>query len=300
MPSGVLTDEVRSFNRIVTQRVRALDDRYLGRDRPLGQDRVLWEIGTEGCEVRALRSRLDLDAGHLSRLLRALEVAGLVVTEPSAADARIRVARLTTAGLRERALLDERSDDLAESILAPLDPAQRNELVEAMRTVRRLLTTATIEIRPVDPDGADARSCVRAYFAELDRRSESGFDATAGISAEPHEVTPPAGLFLVAYLRGEPVGCGAVKHHPGEASEIKRMWVAEPARGLGIARRLLAELEKEAVASGAGTAHLETNKTLVEAIALYRSAGYVEVPAFNDEPFAHHWFEKRLPLAGRA
>ena len=300
MPSGVLTDEVRSFNRIVTQRIRALDDHYLGRDRPLGQDRVLWEIGTEGCEVRALRSRLDLDAGHLSRLLRALEVAGLVVTEPSAADARIRVARLTTAGLRERALLDERSDDLAESILAPLDPAQRNELVEAMRTVRRLLTTATIEIRPVDPDGADARSCVRAYFAELDRRSESGFDATAGISAEPHEVTPPAGLFLVAYLRGEPVGCGAVKHHPGEASEIKRMWVAEPARGLGIARRLLAELEKEAVASGAGTAHLETNKTLVEAIALYRSAGYVEVPAFNDEPFAHHWFEKRLPLAGRA
>ncbi len=300
MSSGVLTDEVRSFNRIVTQRVGALDDRYLGRDRPLGQDRVLWEIGTEGCEVRALRSRLGLDAGHLSRLLRALEVAGLVVTEPSAADARIRVARLTRPGLRERALLDRRSDDLAESILAPLDATERNELVEAMRTVRRLLTAATIEIRPVDPDGADARSCVRAYFAELDRRSESGFDATAGISAEPHEVTPPAGLFLVAYLRGEPVGCGAVKHHPGEASEIKRMWVAEPARGLGIARRLLAELENAAVASGAGTAHLETNKTLVEAIALYRSAGYVEVPAFNDEPFAHHWFEKRLPLAGRA
>ena len=270
MPSGVLTDEVRSFNRIVTQRVGALDDHYLGRDRPLGQDRVLWEIGTEGCEVRALRSRLGLDAGHLSRLLRALEVAGLVVTEPSTADARIRVARLTTPGLRERALLDRRSDDLAESILAPLDEAQRNELVEAMRTVRRLLSTATIEIRPVDPDGADARSCLRAYFAELDRRSESGFDAVAGISAEPHEVTPPAGLFLVAYLRGEPVGCGAVKHHPGEASEIKRMWVAEPARGLGIARRLLAELENDAVTSGASTAHLETNKTLVEAIALYR------------------------------
>ncbi len=300
MPSGVLTDEVRSFNRIVTQRVGALDDHYLGRDRPLGQDRVLWEIGSEGCEVRALRSRLGLDAGHLSRLLRALEVAGLVVTEPSTADARIRVARLTTPGLRERALLDERSDNLAKSILAPLDEAQRNELVEAMITVRRLLSTATIEIRPVDPDGADARSCLRAYFAELDRRSESGFDAVAGISAEPHEVTPPAGLFLVAYLRGEPVGCGAVKHHPGEASEIKRMWVAEPARGLGIARRLLAELENDAVTSGASTAHLETNKTLVEAIALYRSAGYVEVPAFNEEPFAHHWFEKRLPPAARS
>ncbi len=300
MTSGVLTDEVRSFNRIVTQRVGALDDHYLGRDRPLGQDRVLWEIGSEGCEVRALRSRLGLDAGHLSRLLRALDVAGLVVTELSTADARIRVARLTTPGLRERALLDERSDNLAKSILAPLDEAQRNELVEAMITVRRLLSTATIEIRPVDPDGADARSCLRAYFAELDRRSESGFDAVAGISAEPHEVTPPAGLFLVAYVEGEPVGCGAVKHHPGAPSEIKRMWVAEPARGLGIARRLLAELENDAVTSGASTAHLETNKTLVEAIALYRSAGYVEVPAFNEEPFAHHWFEKRLPPAARS
>jgi ribosomal protein S18 acetylase RimI-like enzyme len=156
-------------------------------------------------------------------------------------------------------------------------------------------TSAAIEIRRVDPDGADARSCLRAYFAELDRRSEHGFDAAAGISAEPREVTPPAGLFLIAYLNGEPVGCGAVKHHPKQPSEIKRMWVAESARGLGIARRLLTELESDAVATGASTARLETNKALEEAIALYRSAGYLEVPAFNQESFAHHWFEKQLP-----
>jgi DNA-binding MarR family transcriptional regulator/GNAT superfamily N-acetyltransferase len=295
-PDGALVDQVRSFNRVVTQRAGALDDRYLGRNRPLGQDRVLWEIGTEGCEVRALRSRLGLDAGHLSRLLRSLEDAGLARTNPSPADRRIRVAHLSSSGLKERAVLDRRSDELAESMLAPLDADQREELVAAMRTVRRLLATGTIDIRRVDPDGPDARSCVRAYFAELDRRSETGFDVAAGISAEPHEVTPPAGLFLVAYLHDEPVGCGAVKHHPGRPSEIKRMWVAESARGLGIARRILAELEADTAASGATTSHLETNKTLQEAIALYRSAGYVEVPAFNDEPFAHHWFEKRLPI----
>jgi ribosomal protein S18 acetylase RimI-like enzyme len=90
------------------------------------------------------------------------------------------------------------------------------------------------------------------------------------------------------------VGCGAVKHHPGAPSELKRMWVAESARGLGIGRRLLGELERRAVRSGATKARLETNRALVEAIAMYRSAGYLEVPAFNDEPFAHHWFEKRL------
>jgi GNAT superfamily N-acetyltransferase len=153
-----------------------------------------------------------------------------------------------------------------------------------------------VRIRRVDPAGDDARSCVRAYFAELDRRSDSGFDASAGISAEPHEVTPPAGLFLVAYLGEEPIGCGAVKHHPDAPSEIKRMWVAESARGFGIGRRLLAELEADAIRSGATVARLETNRALVEAIAMYRSTGYVEVPAFNDEPFAHHWFEKKLAV----
>ena len=295
--TGVLGDQVRqvrSFNRTVTQRIGALNGRFLGRGRPLGEARLLWEIGTEGCEVRSLRSRLGLDSGHASRLLRALEADGLVRVEASPADRRIRVARLTRAGLSERALLDRRSDDLAASMLDGLDPTRRDQIVAAMRTVERLLITATTEIRTVDPADRDARRCVRAYFAELDRRSDAGFDPAAGISAEPHELVPPAGRFLIAYLNGEPVGCGAVKHHPDAPSEIKRMWVAEPARGLGIARRLLAELEAWAVHSGATTARLETNRALVEAIALYRSAGYVEVPPFNDEPFAHHWFEKRL------
>jgi DNA-binding MarR family transcriptional regulator/GNAT superfamily N-acetyltransferase len=286
--------QVRTFNRIVTQRVGALNDSFLGRGRPLGEARVLWEIGTEGCEVRSLRSRLGLDSGYASRLLRALEAEGLVEVEPGPADRRVRVARLTPAGVSERALLDRRSDDLAGSILAALDSDQRDEIVAAMRTVQRLLVAGAIDIRTVDPADSDARRCIRAYFAELDRRSGSGFDPAAGISAEPHELLPPAGRFLIAYLRGEPVGCGAVKHHPGAPSEIKRMWVAESARGLGIARRLLDELERWAIRSGASAARLETNRALVEAIALYRSTGYVEVPPFNDEPFAHHWFEKQL------
>lgn len=289
-----MVDQVRSFNRTVTQSVGAVSDRFLARDRPLAEARLLWEIGTEGCEVRSLRSRLGLDSGHASRLLRALEADSLVRVAPGPSDRRIRVARLTPAGLSERVLLDRRSDDLAASILAALDPGQRDEIVAAMRTVERLLTFAAIEVRTVDPTGRDARRCIRAYFAELDRRSESGFDPSAGISAEPRELTPPAGEFLIAYLRSEPVGCGAVKHHSRAPSELKRMWVAESARGLGIGRRLLTELEARVVDSGASTARLETNRALVEAIAMYRSAGYVEVPAFNDEPFAHHWFEKHL------
>jgi GNAT superfamily N-acetyltransferase len=202
--------------------------------------------------------------------------------------------RLTAAGLAERAALDARSDDLARGLLEPLGEAQREQLVAAMRTVERLLTATVVEIRPTDPTHPDARRCVEAYFAELDRRSPSGFDPAAGVSAAPHELRPPNGVLLVAYLRAEPVGCGALKNHPGAPSEIKRMWVADAVRGLGLGRRLLAELEARAAATGARAVRLETNRNLTEAIAMYRRAGYVEVPAFNDEPFAHHWFEKQL------
>jgi DNA-binding MarR family transcriptional regulator len=293
-----LVEQVRRFNRTVTQRVGALDDRYLARERPLGEARVLWEIGREGCEVRSLRARLSLDSGHLSRLLRSLESDGLVRVGPSAGDARVRTAQLTPAGLTERALLDERSDALAASLLKPLSVGARDRLAAAMADVERLLTAALVEVRPVDPGHADARAAFRRYFAELDRRSESGFDPAGSLPVDADELRPPAGVLLVAYLRDEAVGCGAVRHHPGAPSEIKRMWVAETARGLGLGRRLLGELEARAAATGAAATCLETNRALVEAIGLYRSTGYVEVAPFNDEPFADHWFEKRLGSSG--
>jgi DNA-binding MarR family transcriptional regulator/GNAT superfamily N-acetyltransferase len=286
--------QIRRFNRAVTQRIGALDEDYLARGRPLSEARVLWEIGEEGCEVRALRSRLGLDSGHASRLLRSLETAGLIEVATGSGDRRARAARLTPAGRVERAELDRRSEGLASSILEPLDSVQRERLVAAMREVERLLTAALVELRPVDPAAPDARQCLRSYFAELERRSGVPFDPNAGATAKPHEVRPPTGLFLVAYLRDAPIGCGALKHFADGVSDIKRMWVAEPARGLGIGRRLLAELESRAREAGTRVVRLETSRLLTEAIALYLSAGYVEVPAFNDEPFADHWFEKRL------
>jgi DNA-binding MarR family transcriptional regulator/GNAT superfamily N-acetyltransferase len=293
--SNAMVVEVRRFNRIVTERVGALEDHYLARELPLGQARVLWEIGTHGCDVRTLRSRLGLDSGYLSRLLRDLERAGLVLVEPNERDRRVRTGRLTPAGIAERRLLDRRSDALARSLLAPLGEPQRARLVAAMGEVERLLASAMVEVRRVDPADPAARYCVGEYFAELDRRFRSGFDPAASISADDDELRFPAGVLLLATLRDEPVGCGALKFHDDGPTELKRMWVAASARGLGIGRRILAELESEAVRRGSRVLHLETNGSLTEAIALYRSSGYVEVDAFNEEPYAHHWFEKRLP-----
>ena len=289
-----MVEQVRRFNRTVTERVGALSDRFLGLERPLGEARLLWEIGPEGCEVRRLRERLGLDSGYLSRLLRSLEAAGLVRVEAGAGDRRIRVARLTAAGRAERKVLDERSDDLARSLLEPLGPRQRERLVAAMRDVERLLTAAGVAIVAVDPEHPDAQHCLAQYVAELNRRSERGFDPSVGATALPHEVRPPAGEFFVAYLHGDAIGCGAVKYHPGAPTEIKRMWIAPEARGLGLGRRLLEHLEGCAQASGARVAHIETSAVLGEALALYRSAGWVEVPPFNEEPFADHWLEKAL------
>src|SRR5436190_16651966 len=137
--SRAMVDQVRRFNRTVTQRVGALDDRFPGRERPLGEARLLWEIGPDGCEVRRLRSRMQLDSGYASRLLRSLEAAGLIELTPSDSDRRIRVARLTAAGRVERPALDERADAHASSLLAPLSAGQQQRLVAAMRDVERLL-----------------------------------------------------------------------------------------------------------------------------------------------------------------
>jgi DNA-binding MarR family transcriptional regulator/GNAT superfamily N-acetyltransferase len=285
---------VRSFNRLVTQRVGALEDGYLARARPLGQARLLWEIDRDGSDVRRLRAQLYLDSGYLSRLLRSLEADGLVEVDPSAGDRRVRTVRLTAAGRAERDLLDRGSDELARSFLEPLDETRRHRLVAAMAEVERLLTGALVEFEDVDPARPDAQYCLRAYVAELGARFEQGFDPALSVSAELDELRPPAGAFLLATLRGDPVGCGALKLHGRQPAELKRMWVAHSARGLGVGRRLLTELEYRALAAGATVVRLETNRSLTEAIGLYRSAGYVEVAAFNDEPYAHHWFEKRL------
>jgi ribosomal protein S18 acetylase RimI-like enzyme len=213
---------------------------------------------------------------------------------PSRSDARIRRADLTAAGLAERAELDERSDEAAHAILGPLSPGQRDRLVVAMAEVERLLIASMVTITSADPGSPDARACLRAYFDELARRFDAGFVASRTIQLADAEMRPPAGLFLVAALHGEPVGCGALRFHGSEPAEIKRMWVSEAVRGLGLGRRLLAQLEHHASTAGVRAVRLETNRNLTEAIGMYRASGYREVAPFNAEPYAHHWFEKEL------
>ena len=165
------------------------------------------------------------------------------------------------------------------------------------------MTASMIGVTACDPGQPDPRWCLARYFDELAGRFDGGFDPARSISADEEELTPPAGLLLLATLHGEPVGCGALKFHDGAPAEIKRMWVAPAVRGLGLGRRLLTEVERRAAAGRARVLRLETNRALTEAIGLYRASGYREVAPFNDEPYADHWFEKAVdspagPAAG--
>src|SRR5579872_631494 len=109
---AMAVQRVRRFNRTVAERIGALDDRFLGRARPIGEARTLWEVGPDGAEVRALRARLALDSGYLSRVLRSLEQQGLVTVGTSPHDRRVRRVQLTESGLAERSELDRRSDEV--------------------------------------------------------------------------------------------------------------------------------------------------------------------------------------------
>ena len=290
---------VRSFYRALTLRVGVFTDSFLGRGRPLAESRLLFEIGSEGADVRELRSRLNLDSGYLSRLLRSLERQGLSEVSTPESDLRSRRAWLTIAGLAELEELDRLGDRFAEGTLEPLSEAERARLVAAMSEVEKLLNLSFTRISVEDPDSADAKWCVAQYFAELGDRFERGFDAGGSIPADAGDLRPPRGAFLVARLDGRPVGCGAVKATEPDVGSIKRMWVSREVRGSGVGRRLLLALEKEAAGLGMKLLRLETNHSLDEAQALYWRNGYREVAAFNDDPYADHWFEKNIARSVR-
>jgi ribosomal protein S18 acetylase RimI-like enzyme len=168
-----------------------------------------------------------------------------------------------------------------------------------MAEVERLLAASMVSIDACDPAHRYARTSLDSYFAELAARFEHGFDVGQASPDAPSDLVPPKGLLLVATLAGEAVGCGVLRHHDLRAgvpvwSEIKRLWVSPSVRGIGLGRRLLAALEQRAASAGAPVARLDTNRVLTEAIAMYRAEGYREIAPFNDNPYAHHWFEKRL------
>jgi DNA-binding MarR family transcriptional regulator/predicted GNAT family N-acyltransferase len=300
MPDPVTV--VRRFNRSYTQRIGALEDSFLGLGMPLGPARLLFEIGAAPATTQALRERLDLDSGYLSRLLRRLENEGLIDVTPDPGDRRRRQVTLTEAGQGRWRELERRSDDRARLIVDPLTPRQRERLARALSEADLLVRAATVSFAPVDPASPVASDVVGRYFAEIGRRF--GFDASGETEKDTKLLVPPTGVFVVAVSDGEPVACGGLHTLDAQAGgpladlrrigELKRMWVHDDWRGAGLGSRLLRHLEDQARALGHGAVRLDTNAVLTEAISMYERAGYRPIARYNDNPWATHFFEKRL------
>jgi GNAT superfamily N-acetyltransferase len=146
----------------------------------------------------------------------------------------------------------------------------------------------------VEVTSGQARWAMSHYFDELDRRFSDGFDAAAAFDDAALYLSPPNGVFVVALLADVVVGCGAIQYIDATTAEIKRMWVDPSRRGIGLGRRLVRRLEAEVRTSGRSRVVLDTNDALTEAITMYGRLGYVAIERYNDNPYAHRWFEKWL------
>ena len=155
-----------------------------------------------------------------------------------------------------------------------------------MAAANETTPASAIEIRRIDLTSAVAAQLIAALNAELEGRyTEEGANH---FRLDADEVADGRGAFLVAYDGTRPVGCGAVRRIEPHVAEIKRMYVAPAARGRGVGRLVLQELETIARQLGAIRIVLETGPRQPEALALYRRAGFVEVPLFGDYLHSPH------------
>ena len=182
----------------------------------------------------------------------------------------------------------------AGDVEVPVFPTTR---LHAAAAVARALGSGPgddLELLETAPDSEEAVNLVARYHEELAVRFPGGFDAARAAPLAGTEFCAPRGCFLIARRDGHAVACGAVRKLDGTTAEVKRLWVDPAVRGCGVGRALLAGLESAAARLGCRLVRLDTNRHLPEAISLYRSSGYREVLAYNDNCCADHWFEKAI------
>lgn len=282
---------LRRFNRAVVREAGANDSSFLGRGRPLGVARVLYMVRKDGTDVAQIRAKLGLDSGLLSRFLRALERDHLIETTADPADRRRSIARLTPAGETEVAAYLDIIHAQASRTLSRAG-SRAEEVLAAMDMIASLLNRDQVEISPCDPDAPAAQACFAAYSALLAKQVFGDY-VTKSRFPEASSFLPPHGRLFVAWSDEMPVGCVGLRLLDERTGELKRLWVADHARGQGLGRRLMTVIEGEARNMGLATLKLETNSILTEALALYQVTGWMPTTPFTDPP-ADIWLAKAL------
>jgi DNA-binding MarR family transcriptional regulator/predicted N-acetyltransferase YhbS len=288
-----VVDDVRGFNRFYTRVLGLLRPDLAGSAFGLTEARVLFELAHgNGVAVSDLRRELDLDAGYLSRILSGFTASGLVAREQSATDGRRQVVQLTTHGQRAFAELDRLQAGAIDTLLAPLDDGQRNELVAAMGQIRRVLDgrprRAGLVLRAPEP--GDLGWVVERHGARY--AAEYGWDVTfealvariVADFAERHDSKREAAW--IAEMDAERVGCVfCTAAESADTAQLRLLLVEPSARGAGVGTRLVDECLRFAKRSGYARITLWTNDVLAAARRIYERSGFV-----RDRREPHHSF----------
>lgn len=283
---------VRAFNRFYTQRIGVLK-RYLDTDFTLTEVRVLYELAHRPpLAARDLVQDLELDPGYLSRIVRRFEERGWIAREPAPHDGRQHLLRLTEAGYRTFAPLQQKSRDETEALLAIVPREARPRLITAMQTVHQLLDPAAAAERKIvlrDPRPGDMGWVVQQH-GELYAR-EYGFDWTfealvAEIAAKfIREFVPGREKGWIAEVDGERAGCVFVVRQSETVAKLRLLILRPEARGLGLGGRLTDECIAFARAAGYRKLVLWTQSNLTAARAIYASRGFVLKDSEANEAF---------------
>jgi DNA-binding MarR family transcriptional regulator/GNAT superfamily N-acetyltransferase len=286
-------DAVRAFNRDYTRRIGLLDEGLLDSRYSLTEVRVMYEIAHRpGVLAAELADALGLDRGYLSRILKGFEARRLLARSAAPEDARRQHLRLTAAGRRVFAPLERRSQQQVRGMLAALDGARRQGLLEAMGTIRGAFTpaqAAQVQLRTHRPGdmGWVVERHGALYFREYGWNEQ--FEAVvAGITADfIRKLDPARERCWIAEVEGRRLGCVFLVAGDAGGAKLRLLLVEPQARGLGLGRTLIAECLKFARAAGYRRVRLWTQENLAAARHLYQQAGFKRIAREPHTSFGH-------------
>jgi len=300
----VAVDAVRQFSRFYTNSIGLLHEGLLDTPYSLTEGRVIFELAQrDSTEVAELRRTLDVDAGYMSRILARFEDDGLVTRERAHADARRQVISLTRKGRAAFKTLDKRSATEIRELLEPVSRANRDQLVEALRTVELLLGDEPHgDVRLRQPGAGDygwvAERHGALYAAEYgwDETFEGLVASIVGAFAQEHDPRRERGW--IAELDGVRVGCVFCVRKTDDVAQLRILLVEPSARGAGVGTKLVNACIDFARAAGYRELVLWTNDVLHAARRVYERAGFRLVDEAPHHAFGHDLVEQNwsLPL----
>ena len=304
-----IAQAVRAFNRFYTRKIGVLDEGILDSSFSLTEVRVLYELANrDGPTASQIGKALGLDAGYLSRILRAFEASGYLSRQRSQQDSRSSVLRLTAKGRKAFAPLDRRSQQEASTLLQELSSGDQQRLLNCMAVIQRLLNPGDDatqgEIRYREHRAGDIGWAIERHGVLYG--DEYGWNQEfEGLVAEIlgkflNQQDPERERCWIAEHRGQRVGCVFLVSNAQESdvAQLRCLLVEPSARGLGIGQRLVAECLQFARQAGYRRMMLWTNDVLLSARRIYEAAGFQLVKqeqhhSFGADLVGQYW-EKTL------